>query len=101
MPRTLAGTLALASILVPTAMLASAYYLDRRISSCSGDWSDGQQSAYNWLVGASPFVAAALTFAGFAVSGIKWRYLLATVVGMCSFALFGISALVVVYYECA
>ena len=58
----LAGVLALASILVPTAMLASAYALDRGISNCYGDWGDGQQSAYNWLVGASPFLAAVLVF---------------------------------------
>ena len=77
-------------------MLASAYYLDRGITSCFDDWSDRQQSAYNWLVGASPFVAAALVFAATTIgaSGTRWRYLLATVIGIAFWAFFGVSAVV-------
>jgi hypothetical protein len=92
------------AILVPTSMLTIAFYYDRRTartSGCYGDWTEGQRALYDWLVGASPFVAAALAFAAIAVTGIRWRYLVATVVGIGSFAVFGISALVVVYYECA
>jgi hypothetical protein len=91
--------LLVASLLVPIAMLASAYLLDRRLASCYGDWGDGQRSAYNWLVGASPFVAAALVFAAtvIGVAGTWSRYVLATVLGLTFLACFGFAALVVAY----
>ena len=101
--RAFAGTLvAVGSILVPTAMLALAYRLDRTNLRCFGYWSDGQKSAYGWLLGASPFVASGLVIAAALVGGnSRWRYLVAGVLAACAFAVFGISALVVAYVECA
>lgn len=90
----------IASMIVPTAMLAGAYALDRGLDTCYGDWSDGERSAYNWLVVASPFVAAGLVFAATAigVTGTWARWPLATVLGLVFFAGFGIAALVLAYY---
>ena len=99
--RELASLLTLvASFLVPTAMLTLAYVVDRGISSCYGDWSDGQRGIYNFLLVASPFLAAGLVFAATVIgaTGTWARYVLATVLGVTFLAVFGVAALAIGYY---
>ena len=63
--------------------------------------TDGEQGAYKWLLGVSPFVAGGLVFLAFPSSGGKWRYLGGTLLGIFAFAFFAISASVLAYSECA
>jgi hypothetical protein len=102
MRRALPPILGLAAVVLPTVMLALAYGIDRKNIPCYGNWSDGDRSAYEFLVYASPFLAAGLTFAWIALlSRNWWRWLLAVIGAFSALAVFGIAALVVAYMECA
>ena len=90
----------IASLVLPTAMLAGAYALDRGLDACYDDWSSGEQSAFETLLVASPFVAAGLVFTATAigVTETRARFPLAFLMGIVFFAMFGIAALVLGYY---
>ncbi len=72
MRRALPTLLPAAAVAAPLLMQALAYLIDRGNVECFAYWSDGEQSAYNWLLGGSVLLAAALPFAPVARASARW-----------------------------
>jgi hypothetical protein len=96
--------LAIATFLLPIAMLALGYWIATATTPCiepdsSDDWDAPKVVDYLMIV--SPFVAAGLGSLAIVFAGHRWwRYPVALLVGGCLFAAFGF-AMLVLYFAAA